>query len=83
MIPFPQSRWCYGIDVYWAVVAQKKAWRMGIVDATPIGHLRPVAKAYDAAGAITEGRELLARFGVSVDRKRILDGGRIALAWRR
>lgn len=83
LIPFPQSRWCYGIDVYWAVVAQKKAWRMGIVDATPIGHLRPVAKAYDAAGAITEGRELLARFGVSVDRKRILDGGRIALAWRR
>lgn len=83
LIPFPPSRWCYGIDVYWAAVAQQKGWRMGIVDATPIGHLRPVATAYDAAGAITEGRELLARFGVSVDRKGILDGGRIALAWRR
>lgn len=82
LIPFPQSRWCYGIDVYWAAVAQQKGWRMGIVDATPIGHLRPVAKAYDAAGAITEGRELLARFGVSVDREGILHGGRIALAWR-
>ena len=55
---------------------------MGVVDATPIRHLRPVAKAYDAAGAITEGRELLARFEVSVDRERILGPGRIALAWR-
>jgi hypothetical protein len=82
LIPFPTSRWCYGIDVYWASVAEAKGWRMGVVDATPIRHLRPVAKAYDAAGAITEGRELLERFGVSVDPDRILGRGRVALAWR-
>lgn len=82
LVPFPTSRWCYGIDVYWASMAEAKGWRMGVVDATPIRHLRPVARAYDAAGAITEGRELLERFGVSVDADRILEPGRIALAWR-
>ena len=81
LIPFPASRWCYGIDVYWAALAQAHGWKMGVVDGTPIRHLRPVATAYDSAGAVAEGREMLARLGVSMDRASVLGPGRIAIGW--
>lgn len=81
MVPFPASRWCYGIDVYWSALADAHGWRMGVVDGAPIRHLRPVAKAYDSAGAVAEGREMLARLGVSIDRVSILGPGRIAIGW--
>lgn len=81
LIPFPVSRWCYGIDVYWSALAKAYKWRMGVVDGAPIRHLRPVAKAYDSAGAVAEGRDMLARLGVSMDRASVLGPGRIAIGW--
>ena len=81
LIPFPRSRWCYGIDVYWASIAEEKGWKVGVVDATPMRHLRPVAKAYDATAAIVEGRQLLTMLGVPSTGINLLGGGRIALGW--
>jgi len=81
LIPFPPSRWCYGIDVYWAAIAQARGWKMGVVDGAPIRHLRPVATAYDSAGAVAEGREMLARLGISMDRASVLGPGRITIGW--
>jgi GT2 family glycosyltransferase len=81
LIPFPRSRWCYGIDVYWASIAEEKGWKVGVVDATPIRHLRPAAKAYDATAAIAEGRQLLTMLGVPSAGMSLLGGGRIALGW--
>lgn len=81
LVPFPTSRWCYGIDVYWAALAQAEGWKIGVVDGAPIRHLRPVATAYDLAGAVAEGREMLARLGVSMDRNTVLGPGHIAIGW--
>ena len=81
LIPFPRSRWCYGIDVYWASIAQEKGWKVGVVDATPIRHLRPVAKAYDATAAIAEGRQLLVKLGIPSTGVSLLGAGKIAVGW--
>lgn len=68
IVPFPSSRWAYGIDVLWAHMARENGWRMGIVDALAVEHKRPVAKTYDMEAARAEGRELLARCGVTLER---------------
>ena len=81
LIPFPDSRWCYGIDVYWAALAQARGWKIGVVDAAPISHIRPVATAYDSARAVAEGREMLARLGVALDRTSVLRPGKVAIGW--
>lgn len=59
VIPFPPSRWCYGIDLVWSELARKKGFKMGIVDAAPVRHLRPVANSYNIDAAIAEGKELI------------------------
>lgn len=63
-VPFPPSRWCYGIDLVWTELAERQGLRMGIVDGTPVRHLRPVAGSYGVDDAIAEGRALLGRFGI-------------------
>lgn len=77
LLPFPPSRWCWGIDALWSEIARKNGWRMGIVDATPIQHLAPVGKSYNSAAAIEEGRELLARYGVTRSGREFLMSSRI------
>ncbi len=72
LVPFPDSRWCYGIDLLWSKIAQRNGWKMGVVDATPIRHLSPVAKTYDKSEAFVEGKALLARFGVDLARSDVL-----------
>jgi len=59
VIPFPKSRWCYGIDLAWSELARKKGFKMGIVDAATVRHLRPVAHSYNIDAAIAEGKELI------------------------
>jgi len=71
LVPFPESRWCWGIDVYWSKLARDNGWKMGIIDAEPVGHMRPIAATYDFNAAIEEARRLLARFGVSDKREKI------------
>lgn len=68
LVPFPPSRWCYGIDLLWSEVARRRGKRIGIVDATPVRHLRPVAASYDMGVAREEGRALLVEHGITINR---------------
>jgi hypothetical protein len=72
LVPFPPSRWCYGIDLVWSETARRRGWRMGVVDGTAIRHLNPVARSYDSSPAFAEGREMLARLGVTLSRAEVL-----------
>ena len=58
-------------------VAARRARSLGIVDATPVRHLRPVGIAYDMDRAIEEGEALLRKFQVRRGRQDFLSGDRI------
>jgi hypothetical protein len=61
LLPFPELRAGWGLDLHWSAVALKRRWPMGIVDATPVQHgLRRTASAYDRDAAIEEARAFLA-----------------------
>ncbi len=64
VVPFPPLRWAWGIDVSWSVIAEQHGMSMGIVDATPIEHLREVARTYSVEPAVKEAREFLAKSGI-------------------
>lgn len=75
LVPFPASRWAWGLDLVWAEVCQRNGWKMGIVDATPIRHLRPVAESYSSNAAIEEARSLLVDHEVILSRGDLLSEG--------
>jgi hypothetical protein len=61
LLPFPPLRAGWGLDAHWSALVRDRGWRLGVVDATPIGHrLRLIAASYDRSAAIAEGREFLA-----------------------
>ncbi len=61
LLPFPaELRMGWGLDAHWGAVAAEHGWSVGIVDATPIRHTRPVAGGYDQAAAVREARAFLA-----------------------
>ncbi|MEA2355157.1 MAG: hypothetical protein QOD61_1286 [Solirubrobacteraceae bacterium] len=61
LLPFPALRMGWGLDAHWAALAARHGWRLGVVDATPIGHrARPAGDAYSRAEAIDEARAFLA-----------------------
>lgn len=64
VLPFPETRWSWGLDIIRAEMARREGFRIGVVDATPIEHLRPVAQSYDMGAAYAEMQDLLKRFGV-------------------
>ncbi len=60
LLPFPPLRAGWGLDSHWSALARARGWRMGILDATPVGHgLRPIASSYDRQAAIDEARDFL------------------------
>ena len=60
LLPFPQLRMGWGLDVHWAAVAREHGWRLGIVDAVPVLHaLAPPGSAYARDEAIAEARAFL------------------------
>lgn len=63
VFPFPKSKYGWGIDHFWPVLASQKGWRMGVVDCVPIRHYRPVGKSYNSAEARQEAAEYLAQNG--------------------
>lgn len=65
VVPFEETRWAWGIDVLWAELARRRGFRIGVVDATPIEHLRPVAQSYDVDSARHEAQQLLDRYGIN------------------
>ncbi|HWF73958.1 MAG TPA: glycosyltransferase [Solirubrobacteraceae bacterium] len=61
LLPFPPLRIGWGLDAHWSAIAREHGWRIGVIDATPIGHgLRLIAGAYDREDALAEARAFLA-----------------------
>jgi GT2 family glycosyltransferase len=59
LLPFPDLRMGWGLDAHWGALAEEHGWTIGIVDATPIRHLRPVAGGYGHAEAVAEATAFL------------------------
>ncbi len=62
LLPFPAGlRMGWGLDVHWSAVARERGWRLGIVDATPVAHVRrPAGAGYAREAAEAEARAFLA-----------------------
>ena len=59
LLPFPDLRMGWGLDAHWSALAAEHGWPVGIVDATPIRHLRAVAGAYPRDEAMAEAEAFL------------------------
>jgi hypothetical protein len=75
LIPFPSSRWAWGLDLIWAKICRVNGWRMGVIDATPIRHLQPVGNSYSRGEAISEAKHLLNAHGVVTRRADLMARG--------
>jgi GT2 family glycosyltransferase len=61
LLPFPDLRMGWGLDVHWAALAREHGWRCGVVDAVSIRHrAAPAAADYPREQAVAEAREFLA-----------------------
>jgi hypothetical protein len=61
LVPFPELRFGWGLDLHWAAVAAERGWRLGVVDATPVRHeWAAVGSAYDTDAAKAEATRFLA-----------------------
>ena len=49
----------WGLDTRWSAIAAEHGWPIGVIDATPIRHLKPVAAAYPRDAAIAEAEAFL------------------------
>jgi hypothetical protein len=59
LLPFPELRFGWGLDLHWAALAAERGWRLGVVDPVPVRHeARTVAAGY----ARREAEEEAARF---------------------
>jgi hypothetical protein len=72
LIPFPSLRYAWGLDVLWSAVAMQQNWTIGIVDATPIRHLRPIAGTYGGDVARKEAEAFLDEHSVTLSRAEIM-----------
>ncbi len=59
LLPFPDLRMGWGLDARWSAIAAERGWPIGVVDATPVRHLRPVASGYPRDAAIAEAEAFL------------------------
>ncbi len=61
LLPFPDLRMGWGLDLHWAALAARRGWRCGVLDAVAIGHTAaPAARAYSREAAVAEARAFLA-----------------------
>lgn len=61
LLPFPELRMGWGLDVHWAALARARGWTCGVVDAVAVRHrVAPAAAAYSREDAIAEARSFLA-----------------------
>ncbi|MET0683936.1 MAG: glycosyltransferase [Solirubrobacteraceae bacterium] len=77
VLPFPPLAMGWGLDAHWSAAAAEAGLALGIVDATPVRHLRPVAASYPHAVAIAEADAFLA------DREHIIreEAAQVLEAW--
>jgi GT2 family glycosyltransferase len=60
LLPFPELRMGWGLDVHWAALAREHGWRCGVVDAVSIRHrVAPAGAAYERDAAVAEARAFL------------------------
>ena len=59
LLPFPDLQMGWGLDAHWASLAEARGWPVGVIDATPIRHLRPVAESYPRDAALAEAAAFL------------------------
>ena len=60
LMPFPELRYGWGLDLHWAAQARERGWRLGVLDALPVRHERAgVASAYGHEQAVAEARRFL------------------------
>jgi GT2 family glycosyltransferase len=60
LLPFPDLQMGWGLDAHWAALAERRRWKVGVVDAVPVRHTRPVAAAYPRDAAMAEADRFLA-----------------------
>jgi hypothetical protein len=61
LLPFPNLRYGWGLDLHWAALAGQRGWRLGVVDALPVRHESGlVAAAYPREEAEAEAARFLA-----------------------
>jgi hypothetical protein len=61
LLPFPELRYGWGLDLHWAAIAGQRGWRLGVVDALPVRHESGVvAAAYPREDAEAEAARFLA-----------------------
>ena len=61
LMPFPDLRFGWGLDLHWAALAGRRGWRLGVVDALPVRHeTAGVASAYPHGDAVAEAQQFLA-----------------------
>jgi hypothetical protein len=73
LIPFPCLRWSWGLDIFWAQVAKQQGWRIGVIDAAPIRHLRPVGSSYSTVAAKNEAIAFLSSQAVTISKAATFD----------
>lgn len=62
LLPFPDLRFGWGLDLHWAALAAQQGWRLGVVDAVPVRHDSGlVAAGYSREDAIEEATRFLAK----------------------
>ena len=59
LLPFPDLQMGWGLDARWSAIAAELGWPIGVIDATPIRHLRPVATSYPRDTAVAEAEAFL------------------------
>jgi hypothetical protein len=60
LLPFPELRFGWGLDLHWAAVAAERGWRLGVVDALPVRHESGlVAAGYSRQEAVDEATGFL------------------------
>jgi GT2 family glycosyltransferase len=60
LLPFPALEMGWGLDAHWSAAAAEAGLALGVVDVTPIRHLRPIAATYPRAAAEEEAARFLA-----------------------
>jgi hypothetical protein len=68
VLPFPELRWAWGEDLAWSEKAMTHGYRIGIIDGTPITHLRPVGGVYSGREARIEAEAFLRNQGIELSR---------------
>jgi hypothetical protein len=61
LLPFPQVKMGWGLDLHWAALAEERGWKLGVIDALPVRHEeRRVGGSYSSEEATAEAQRFLA-----------------------